>query len=336
MAGLLSGVLPAVYSGGDYLKRQLNGLLSDPVAFAQQAIGQGNDDARNHNALLAAALQESPKSVTGTGPANQAYNNALANTLMTSVGPLATVWHGTPHAFTKFDASKIGTGEGAQAYGHGLYFAESPEVAGQYKAALSGPETTMIGGKPIDSVGLSQDAKSFVNQAAAKISRGGKLENEIASLEMLANSGHPNAPQMQEAVTALKSGVDRGSLYKVDLPDEHIAKMLDWDKPLSQQHPDVQTALTPYFDKSYGGVPDPNQKLGIYIQDRMLKNGFSPYFSQDMQQAGVPGIKYLDGGSRADGTGSSNFVVFPGNEGLLQILERNGQPVNQLSGLLSP
>jgi hypothetical protein len=28
-------------------------------------------------------------------------------------------YHGTPHEFDQFDMSKIGTGEGAQAYGHG-------------------------------------------------------------------------------------------------------------------------------------------------------------------------------------------------------------------------
>lgn len=38
-------------------------------------------------------------------------------------------------------------------------------------------------------------------------------------------------------------------------------------------------------------------------------------------------IRYLDGGSRDAGAGSSNFVVFPGNEGLLKILERNGGPI---------
>ena len=31
----------------------------------------------------------------------------------------ANVFHGSPHKFDAFDASKIGTGEGAQAYGHG-------------------------------------------------------------------------------------------------------------------------------------------------------------------------------------------------------------------------
>jgi hypothetical protein len=40
-----------------------------------------------------------------------------------TVSPL-TVYHGSPHKFDRFDASKIGTGEGAQSYGHGLYLAK--------------------------------------------------------------------------------------------------------------------------------------------------------------------------------------------------------------------
>ena len=40
-------------------------------------------------------------------------------------------YHSSPHDFERFDLSKIGTGEGAQVYGHGLYFAENPAVSGQ-------------------------------------------------------------------------------------------------------------------------------------------------------------------------------------------------------------
>ena len=56
--------------------------------------------------------------------------------------------HGSPHAFTKFLMSKLGTGEGAQAYGHGLYFGEgfdSP-VAKQYRDVLS-PEVYYVNGE---------------------------------------------------------------------------------------------------------------------------------------------------------------------------------------------
>jgi hypothetical protein len=46
-------------------------------------------------------------------------------------------FHGSPHDFDRFDMSKIGTGEGNQAFGHGLYFAESEGVARSYRDALS-------------------------------------------------------------------------------------------------------------------------------------------------------------------------------------------------------
>jgi hypothetical protein len=46
-----------------------------------------------------------------------------------------------------------------------------------------------------------------------------------------------------------------------------------------------------------------------------------------LRDSGIPGIRYLDGDSRGTGQGSSNFVVFPGNENRLKILERNGKPV---------
>ena len=54
--------------------------------------------------------------------------------------------------------------------------------------------------------------------------------------------------------------------------------------------------------------------------------------AKKLKALGIPGIRYLDGGSRGTGTGTSNFVVFPGNEDLLKILEMNGQPMGGLLG----
>ena len=46
-------------------------------------------------------------------------------------------YHGSPHDFDEFSTDNIGTGEGAQAYGHGLYFAEREGTAKTYRDALS-------------------------------------------------------------------------------------------------------------------------------------------------------------------------------------------------------
>ena len=47
-------------------------------------------------------------------------------------------WHGSPHDFDKFDINKIGTGEGAQGQGHGLYFASDKPSAQWYADTYGG------------------------------------------------------------------------------------------------------------------------------------------------------------------------------------------------------
>ena len=140
----------------------------------------------------------------------------------------AIVWHGSPHKFDKFDASKIGTGEGAQAYGHGLYLAESPEVAQSYRAAVSAEKGRAFG---LD----DGPTKGIATLIAAR-----GRDGETLARKAYASLGD----QLEPTIAAARQAVDGGSsLYKVDLPDEVIAKMLDWDKPLSQQPPEVQKAL---------------------------------------------------------------------------------------------
>jgi hypothetical protein len=46
-------------------------------------------------------------------------------------------YHGTPHRFDTFSLDAIGTGEGTQAYGWGLYFSSNKEVAKWYNKTLS-------------------------------------------------------------------------------------------------------------------------------------------------------------------------------------------------------
>lgn len=260
---------------------------------------------------------------------NQMISNAQApRTLNPQTG--AIVWHGSPHKFDKFDSSKIGTGEGAQAYGHGLYFAESPDVANEYRKQLS---------TKFQSGGLK-----FDGQANTRL---GTTGNSLLDDYLVANLGDVNAtrnqmlqdvadirknnPQgakeWQQALADLRKAraitkqTETGALYKVDLPDDAIAKMLDWDKPLSQQAPEVQR-----FFSDVSRPPGADMPVGEWLKPRFAE-GAAPYWSDDMRKVGIPGIRYLDGGSRGVGQGTSNFVVFPGNEGLLSILERNGQPL---------
>lgn len=59
------------------------------------------------------------------------YRNANSNIFYQSA------WHGSPHDFDEFDLGAIGTGEGNQAHGWGLYFAKKKSVSRNYQKVLS-------------------------------------------------------------------------------------------------------------------------------------------------------------------------------------------------------
>ena len=248
-----------------------------------------------------------------------AANLAAPRTLNPQTG--AIVWHGSPHKFDRFDSSKIGTGEGAQAYGHGLYLAESPQVAGSYSGKLSSELTYNGRAMQRESGRNSRDSAAW----ALYLADGDKAAAKASGLAK---------PELIDALdpAKLKPG---GQLYKVDLPDEQIARMLDWDKPLSQQAPGVADALrglavdatTRKMLADDTRASAAYKLLGLDLSSADEAYQGSREVANALRQRGIPGLRYLDGGSRGGGQGTSNFVVFPGEENALRILERNGRPL---------
>jgi hypothetical protein len=236
----------------------------------------------------------------------------------------AVVWHGSPYNFNKFDSSKIGTGEGAQAYGHGLYLAENKGVASGYKDKLSPATINRI---QADEYTIAGDPQFILKLHDAN---GNVTKTPYLSPNEFEKWVGPDAAKMlrEKGDGDYKNlNIDFGNLYKVDLPDEHIAKMLDYDNivPESVREPLSQSALNQFGSGISTGQ---GSQLLKQVADEFKFQGHpnpNAAASEWLKSQGIPGVRYLDGGSRGAGTGSSNFVVFPGNEGLLSILERNGQ-----------
>ncbi len=233
-----------------------------------------------------------------------------------------TAYHGTPHTIKgKFDISKVGTGEGAQAYGHGMYFAEAPSVAETYRTKLSGglgspSNELMLNGQPLQNL---TDAQRRAYEIVARDGR----KNALGTAKDLEAQGF-DASHIREALAATKGKEinlvkNEGNLYKVDIPDEYIPKMIDWDKPFTQQPQNVQEAFAK-FDSI--AANDPNRAT-IYMQ-RWFR---SPSTAKKLEEMGYKGFRYLDEGSRETGKGTSNFVVFDPAE--VKILEQNSKPLSR-------
>lgn len=270
--------------------------------------------------------------------------------------PSLIAYHGTPHTIKgKFDISKVGTGEGAQAYGHGMYFAESPAVAKTYIKA--GDE-----GFKANAAEYAIQQYGGIDQAIQKLTEKLKNPDEYKWVK-------ENTQTVLDGLNKLKKGEQIGNLYKVDIPDEYIPNMLDWDKPLSEQPKVVQNAFKSILNKEVspqgldiGGAKildnrnrqtDPTQSKPWVMQsgdkyfgldqkdvDQLISNetakglygrlaadlGSQQAASEFLLNQGVKGIRYLDQASRGK-SGTSNFVVFEPSE--VKILEQNSKPMTR-------
>jgi hypothetical protein len=291
--------------------------------------------------------------------AAQQYGQAL---LMGSIAPGGNslgirAFHGSPHSFDRFDLSKIGTGEGAQAYGHGMYFAEHEPVAQGYRDALTrgrGRGVTYDGqlleppslptGKPVH-VQMTPQERALELLRVADGDRAAALRAAKGDLKWLSSLDPPgqqmmgydpaaHAPWFQATIDAVKD-LDRGkigtaprnpgSMYEVGINSdpEHF---LHWDKPLSEQSQHVQDALQTHAD--LGGRQNwDDRATGQQIYKQITQDPTAREAASQLQFLGIPGIKYLDQGSRASGEGTHNYVVF--NPENVEILRKYG-----LAGLM--
>ena len=276
-----------------------------------------------------------------------------------------TAYHGTPHEFDQFDPAHIGRGEGAQAYGHGMYFAGNEDIARGYRNRLSGnPSQVFFPAGDNDEWGQPirfhpDELESRPEQAAARalLNTSDYNKGRDRLLYLKKNVERGDAAQ---AMKMIRRGdikeANPGYLYhaRINAKPEHF---LDWDKPLSEQHPHVQKALEGFGFKAdpagmrahddallaalHGSGPEsaiprqPNDPTGQEIH-RKLVGGASEWgeskqgaieTAKDLHAAGIPGIRYLDASSRGPtGAPTHNYVVFdPKNIDIVKRYAQGGE-----------
>jgi hypothetical protein len=282
----------------------------------------------------------------------------------------------------RFRDTQIGTGEGAQAYGHGHYSAGKEGVARGYRDALTqgdvdfafdgkghhrdelesfdAPEYHGIAAMMHHNFDASAARKSLVKETNPSPSSKETPEdirrwlsnwNENVTDSDVAQEidrrdleARASALEMKDAVKWFDANHARitpppernkGSLYHLAIhanPDH----FLDWDAPLSEQHPRVQEfarnvdlshlkpgnrprTMLEWFKQ---GKEQPHSPAtGEILHDAL--SGFGrprPEAAAALRAAGIPGVKYFDAGSRSAGQGTRNYVVFDPN--LIEIKHR--------------
>lgn len=152
-------------------------------------------------------------------------------------------WHGSPHVFESFSTEHIGTGEGAQAHGWGLYFSADRKIADEYRNRLSeNVKEITIGGQKyrtlqdgsiVDSGG--DEPRDVEYTAVYYLANRGNESDAIKSIEKDLNNPEEYGDDyyrsvLEEAKELLENNESdvsnsQGRVFEVDIPDE--SEMLD-------------------------------------------------------------------------------------------------------------
>lgn len=220
-------------------------------------------------------------------------------------------YHGSPYSFEQFSSAHTGTGEGTQAFGPGLYFAENPQVAASYKRSRN-PEPIPV------PAAVRQELKAL-----------DYLGFDYPSQALNAISQDPNWKQNWDirpgdTTTAIEQHLQqfpRGHMYEVAIKSDPN-DFLDWDKPFGEQTPAVQDRVRqvmPWLDRI-----DPERLKQVRVSEILAQQDaqLAPVRTAALADAGIPGVKFFDRGSRRAQEGTRNYVVF--DDKTIEILRKYG------------
>jgi len=232
-----------------------------------------------------------------------------------------TAFHGSPYDFDAFDITKMGTGEGAQAYGPGLYFAEAEGVAREYRDALSGVNLLTQGGTA-KSGSISDRLATMFGNDGSTWSRGDRNIGDYAKrLAVGSEKGEDGETiyRFADGSTFIDfgdfwdvsdAGYNAGRMYEVNI-NANPEDFLNWDAPISQQSEKVRETLMPFVEQRIAQMGEAGNRFTPEQWMDRLRGGDVMLLdkvedtpvSRALIEAGVPGVRYLDQGSRATAEG---------------------------------
>jgi len=265
--------------------------------------------------------------------------NPVSVVLPTETEPGIIAFHGSGADFDEFRLEMIGTGEGAQAYGYGLYFTDSEDIAKFYRDAMADRDAA-FGVVPIkykgqsftefdDSPAADADPLKFrmlnaLGREMQRLSFSPELRKpEVAQQQLLAQID--NTIEQQRAAfanesTSVKDAMEDALLQDIIAERDALARIDPADIEVEQPGKIYKVGLSPKPEEllDYDGPPSDDVKAKIL---QALEGKFEPV----ELSTGEYGIRYFN-----ENVGAERNVVnvtFGTRKGAERLLNATGAEI---------
>lgn len=248
--------------------------------------------------------------------------SAVGKKLAESAQSRLKAYHGSPHDFDRFSTDNIGTGEGAQAYGHGLYFAEREGTAMSYRDALT-PRDFDYEEHLMEQYKVAESLEDY--NRMDMLERAMQHDTPADFRDIASDADYDDdyrqlaadmADEMEGFVNPNGNPVNFGRMYEVDIdasPDE----LLDYDVDLIDQSQKVKDGILKLGLTDLNGKKYSIQELddlghrGQTLYEKISANAGDDVASMRLKDVGIKGIKYADAQTRFSPKGrTNNYVMF--------------------------
>lgn len=206
-------------------------------------------------------------------------------------------YHGSPFSFDRFSKEQIGTGEGAQAYGYGLYFAELEDVAKGYRDALTRPRLNLRG-REIDSIWTEDIRSKFADIYEDAKNEPGISAHRRATLSKVERAGGDVEAAARDYDDLLNEMWDyNGSDSKIEELEARFSPFGDYGVEFSNRDYDAMSGSRDSLDQLLGElsqVDNPNQIQNIIGQNpnAPLVRAYERYVKPELDFVKNPGSMY--------------------------------------------
>ena len=261
-------------------------------------------------------------------------------------------FHGSGADFDKFELSKIGTGEGNQAYGYGLYFTDTESIAKfyrntvEYQNKIKGRNNLKYKDRFVEDldseaqssdpyqrallkvkgqldyhtgnpqIAIQRSIRSLLDEISENKNNNIELSTGVSVSDYITKNNNETVAELKKLDPKLFSQ-ETGKTYQVNIK-AYKQELINYDTSLKEQTRRNQLILRPYYEKyEVAETADFGDLL-----EKVYRHLPQDEFAEQLSRQGIKGLFYKAGRTNTPDSKATNFVIF--DDEIIDVMKKYG------------